>query len=382
MENRNNSKKGSRKVFKVIWGSIPWLVVLVLLVLAVMFGIRIFRESKRIKQERLAAYIENRPPVNVVTQVARPVKIVDRINLPAVIAAWEDLTIFAEVSGKIISLSVEEGDNVNKGDILALIDKRDYENRLKQVKASFDLAKLDYDRISKLVKTNAASQSQLDSVTTKLEEASSSLSAAQLNIERCTIVAPISGFINKRFAQLGLLMNHSDPLFQILDTGRVKVEVGIPETDVHAISNLSKAEITVEALDNKKVIGKKVFLSRQPETFARVYNLKLAVDNEEGLLRPGMFARVDLVKASYPDSLVVPLYSIITDGDKNYLYIVNDETAHYREVSLGILEGWRVQITGGLNPYDRVIVVGQRNLEDGQKVKVIRTIEDSLVSEK
>jgi membrane fusion protein (multidrug efflux system) len=161
-----------------------------------------------------------------------------------------------------------------------------------------------------------------------------------------------------------------------LDTRQVKVEVGIPESDVQAINNLEEADITVEALNNLKVKGKKVFLSRQPESFARVYNLKLVVENPENLLRPGMFARVDLVKKRYPDSFVVPLYSVITNADEHYLYVVNDETTHYRPVKLGVLEGWMVQVLEGLKSNDKVVVVGQRNLEDGQRVKVIRTIRD------
>jgi membrane fusion protein (multidrug efflux system) len=266
---------------------------------------------------------------------------------------------------------------VKKGEVLAQIDPRDYQNRLNQIQAAYNLARSDFKRISKLAKTDAASQAQLDIIQARLKETGSSLVAAKLDLERCTIIAPISGFINKRFAKLGLLVSRSDPLFQILDTSRVKVEVGIPESDVQAISNLEEAEITIEALKNLKVKGKKVFLSRQPESFARVYNLKLEVENPDNhLFRPGMFARVDLIKERYPDSFVVPLYSVITNNDEHYLYVVNDDTAHYRPVKLGVLEGWYVQVVEGIKPKDRVVVIGQRNLEDGQSVKVIRTIRD------
>ncbi|MBN2373114.1 efflux RND transporter periplasmic adaptor subunit [bacterium] len=368
--------KRSIKILTYIWGVIPWLIVCLLLISSVIIGIRISREKKRIKEEKLAGYQNNRPPLNVVVQEVQPTEVEDRINLPATIAPWEDLTILAEVSGAIISISVKEGDTVKEGDILAQIDPRDYENRLNQIQASYSLAQLEFDRISRLAKTSAASQAQLDSVQSRLHEISSSLESAKLDLERCTTKAPIPGFINKRFAKIGLLVSRADPLFQILDTRRVKVEVGIPESDVDAINDLKEAEITIDALNNLKVTGKKAFLSRQPESFARVYNLKLEVENPDNLLRAGMFARVNLVKKRYPDSLVVPLYSVVTNENEHYVYVVNDETAHYRPIKLGVLNGWQVQVTDGLKPYERVIVVGQRNLEDGQKVKVIRTISD------
>ncbi|MGA1865135.1 MAG: efflux RND transporter periplasmic adaptor subunit [bacterium] len=369
-------ENNSENIIKYLWGIGPWLAVTALLIIAVMLGLRISSEKKRIKEEKLAAYKNERPPATVIVQEVQPAEVVDRINLPAIISPQEDLTVLAEVGGPIVSISANEGDIIKKGDVLAQIDPRDYQNRLNQVQASFNLANLDFERISKLAKTDAASQSQLDTIQARLKETRSSLSAAKLDLERCTITAPISGFINKRFAKLGLLVSRSDPLFQILDTSRVKVEVGVPESDVEAISNLQEAEITIEALDNLKVKGEKIFLSRQPDSFARVYNLKLEVKNPDNLLRPGMFARVDLIKARYPDSFVVPLYSVITNNDEHYLYIINDDKAHYRPVKLGVLEGWQVQIVEGIKPNDRVVVVGQRNLEDGQSVQIIRTIRD------
>lgn len=369
-------EKRSTKILKYIWGVIPWLVLCLLLILAGRLGLKISRQKKRIKEEKLAAYQNNRPPANVVVQNLEPTEITERINLPATIAPWEDLTILAEVSGQIVFLWAKEGDTIKKGDPLAQIDPRDYQNRLKQIQATFHLTQIEFNRISKLTKTNAASQAQLDSIQARLDETQSALAAAKLDLERCTITAPIAGFINKRFAQEGLLVSRSDPLFQILDTRQVKVEVGIPESDVEAISTMQEAQITVEALDNLEVKGKKVFLSRQPESFARVYNLKLKVENPDNLLRPGMFARVDLVKSRYPDSMVVPLYCVMTEADEYYLFVINDESAHYRPVKLGVLDGWQVQITEGLKPNEKVVVIGQRNLEDGQKVKVIRTIHD------
>jgi len=369
-------KKNSDHVLKYLWSMGPWLVVLILLGGSIMLGLGIARKKNRIKEEKLAAYKENRPPVNVVVQEVQPTEVVDRINLPATIAPLEDLTVLAEVTGPIISISVREGDMVQRGEVLARIDPRDYKNRLNQIQAAYELAQLDFKRISRLARTDAASQAQLDAIQARLKETTSSLAAAKLDLERCTITAPISGFINKRFAKPGLLVSRSDPLFQILDTSRVKVEVGVPESDVQAINNLEEAEIIVEALNNMTVKGKKVFLSRQPETFARVYNLKLEVENPENLLRPGMFARVNLVKERFADSFSVPLYSVITNNDEHYLYIVNDDTAHYRKVKLGVLEGWMVQVVEGLRPRERVVVIGQRELEEGQAVNIIRTIRD------
>ena len=369
-------KKISIKLLKFIWETIPWVLVTLLLIICILLGLNVSKKKKRIKEEKLAAYNDFRPPLNIVVQEAEPTLVVDKITLPAVISPWNDLTVLAEATGKIISLFVKEGNVVSEGDILAKIDPKDYQNRLMQTEANYNLAQTEYNRISKLIKNNISTKALLDSAEANLKNTQASIEAAKIDLTRCTITAPISGFINEKFISKGSLVNHSDPLFQILDTKRVKVEVGIPESDVYAINNIKEAQITVEALDNLELVGKKIFLSRQPNTFARAYNLKLAVDNPKYILRPGMFAKVTLVKAKYPDSFLVPLYSVMNNNNEHFLYIINNEKAYYSAVKLGVMNGWQVQILSGLKPNDKVVVVGQRNLEDGQDVTIIRTIKN------
>ena len=90
-----------------------------------------------------------------------------------------------------------------------------------------------------------------------------------------------------------------------------------------------------------------------------------------------MFARVELVKKKYTDALVVPLYAVINQGDERFVFIENDGKAKRRPVELGILAGWQVQVTSGLNADEKVIVVGHRLLSDGHSVKVIKNVQNA-----
>ncbi len=176
------------------------------------------------------------------------VTIEDALNLPGVISPWEDLLVRTEVSGQIIEAPVKEGDLVIKGQVLARLDRRDYENRLAQEESAYHLAKLEYDRFVKLSKMKATSEAELDSSLARLKETKANLASAKLDLERTVIIAPMSGYINRLDAKVGLLVNRPDPIAQILDTNKIKVEIGIPESDIDAIQNLEKARITVEAL--------------------------------------------------------------------------------------------------------------------------------------
>ena len=150
--------------------------------------------------------------------------------------------------------------------------------------------------------------------------------------------------------------------------------IGIP---VAAVMGLEEAEVIIEALENRRVKGKKVFLSSQPRTMARLYDLELMVSNPDGQILPGMFGQVELVKKVFDQALSVPLYAVITQGDDRFVYVEKDGQAEKRLIKLGVLIGWHVLVKEGLHPEERVIVVGHRFLDDGQAVKVIKNVSHS-----
>ncbi len=199
---------------------------------------------------------------------------------------------------------------------------------------------------------------------------------ARLALSRTRITSPICCLLNELKAKEGDFVSVADPVAQILQLDQVKVTVGVPESDVAAIFDLDEAEVLIEALGKRRVRGRKVFLSRQPRTLARLYDLELVVPNPDRRILPGMFARVELVKRVFNQALAIPLYGVITQGNERFVYIEKDGRAKKRAVKLGALVGWQVHITSGLNADDRVIVVGHRLLDDGQQVEVIKNVID------
>jgi membrane fusion protein (multidrug efflux system) len=122
--------------------------------------------------------------------------------------------------------------------------------------------------------------------------------------------------------------------------------------------------------------AEKHFLSPAPENTARLYNLELKVDNPEGEILTGMFVRADIIKNQVENSIVIPFYSVISRNDEQYVYLEKDGIALKRAVSVGIMENWLVEVVEGLSPGDHLIVEGHRDVEDGQKINIIRTLED------
>ena len=372
--NRSDSKT---RILRFLWGIIPWLMVALILVFIVIMGGWIKEKKVRLAEAKKAAMKKEVPAVKVITLTLKTRHLKDKINLPAEVAAYEDLWVKAEVRGQVVKILVDEGQTVKKGQIFIQLDDRDYRTRLARIEANYKLTKLDYDRIAALAKKKVVGAAKLDEIEAQLKDVTAQLSEAQLALSRTKITAPIGGRLNEIKAKLGNFIDVGDPVAQILQFDKVKVTVGVPESDVAAIFDLEEAEVIIEALQKLRVKGRKIFLSRQPRTLARLYDLELMVPNPDGRILPGMFARVELVKRVFNRALAVPLYAVITQGDERFVFIEKDGRARRRNIELGILVDWQVQVTSGLKAGERVIVVGHRFLDSGQPVEVIKNVSDS-----
>lgn len=365
-----------RRIIIWLWGRLPAVALLILIIIIIGMCSQIKSQSERIKAEKLAAIKSERPAVNVVVLEVASRLIRDRLELPGEVEPNMELKILAEVRGKVENLAVEEGDFVKKGDLIAQIDKRDYENALSSASASYSLASKNFDRVKELHEKELVSRAELDSAQAELQRLESTVKSAKLNLTRCSIKAPFDGTINKLDAKEGLLLNAGELVAVILDISSVKVSVGIPESDVDAVKKLKTFDVSIDALDGKTVKGRKVFLSKSPDSRARLYELQLTVNNPGEEILPGMFARVDIVKESVADGVSVPLYAVVNRDNENFVFVEKEGTAQARLVELGIVEGWLIQISKGLEPGERVIVVGQRSLDEGQGLNVARVISD------
>jgi len=341
---------------------------------------------QRTKLDRQIAYVNKQiaahklevapqaPDINVVSLKLQPETIQDRINLPGVVEPWVKFNIVAEVRGEVKKKLIEKGVSITKGDIIALLDTRDYEIALQAAKASYDTALSSMKRLDKLYKEQLASRSQIDDITAQVERFKAQFDSATLNLERCTIRSPISGIINDLYFEKGQYVNISDPVAEVLQMDKVKISVGIPESDVNAMNSVTEFDVKFDALEGRSFCAAKYFLSKSSDAQARLYKLELEMDNASGEILPDMFARVEIVKREVLDALSVPIYSIITLNDEQTVYVVKGNAAHARKVKIGIQEGWRIEIKEGLDVGDQVIVVGQRRVSDGQEVNVIRTL--------
>jgi membrane fusion protein, multidrug efflux system len=373
MENHHILKdpKKERPLLKMIWGSLPPLFLIIMIIILAM---NISSKTKTMEEAKKAALKKEDPSTNVVTMKATPMPIRDRINLPGVIEPWVKLKILSEVSGKVIQKLKDEGATVQKGDLIAVIDSREYENALVSAKSVYQAALASKERVEKLYNEKLSTRSQMDDALAMLETQRAMMDNAALNVERCSIRSPLSGILNKLYIETGDYLSATSAVADILQIDQVKVTIGIPESDVNAIRQVDHFEVKIDALDGKLFQAKKHFFSKSSDSTARLYDLVLIIQNTEGSILPDMFARVEIVKQKIENAIALPLFSIITIDNEYIAFVVKDNIIQSRKIELGIQQGWRVQVTRGIEPDEHVVVVGQRSVSEGQKVNIIKTV--------
>lgn len=380
MKTQNSDKKNSLRDslwLRRVWGMLPLLSFILLVGVIVVLQTWIKSEGEIIKERKAKELAGEKPPVNVVALALKPGPIREQMSLPGTVQPWVELNVVSEVRGKIVTKKVAEGQKVRSGDILAEIDKRDYRNAYSSARAAWRAAKAAHERISALYKDQLATQSQMDDALAALETSQANMDTAALNLERCTIRSPMDGVVDKVYIEKGQFMNSADPVADILQIDRVKVVVGIPESDVDAVRQVAEFKVRIDALGGKTFKGRQHYLAKSAQTLARSYQLEVAIDNPEGEILPDMFTRVEIVKHQVDSGLAVPLFSLVNSKGTQSVYLAENGHARLVPVQTGIQEGWQVQVTEGLKPGARVIVVGQKDVKDGAPVQVLRTVEDA-----
>lgn len=378
---------GERQINKK---AVYWTVVSAVVFLTFFFGYIYTAGEKPPVEKRIAVELDE----------VRTGSIEETMELTGWIRAEKIADIRSKVAGRIESLQlsadngdsvvVEEGLVVKKGQQLAVIDHDIYLAQLEAVRADVEAqkveladAKRERKRMVGLYEGGSATEQAKDKAVTaaklavaRLALAGANLELAEINLRESRIVSPIDGIITARHIDEGNLINTGDRIVTVAKLNTVKVVVAAAERYSSVICAGMPAKVRVDAF-GERVFETEVYsvypvLDEQTHTV----QIEVRINNEELLLKPGMFARVTLITQRRDNVVVVPR-DVILGGkvDEPYVYVVEDDVASKRLVKMGITQGDMCEITEGLRTGERLVVNGMHYLTDGTAVEVVR-IED------
>jgi len=315
-------------------------------------------------------------------------RISEKLFYTGTLEAWEKVNITPDVGGKIARIYVNEGDRVSKGQVLAELDIEAIELQLKQAEAAqavaqarYNDAKVNLERMGRLIKEKAVSEQQYEQVKLGFEAADAQLAQAQaaVNLARHSLdvsimKAPFGGIIGSKNADVGDVINPmmgsfspTSGVLTLVNFSRIKIRVEISSTDIPRVKKGQAALLRVPALPGQEFRGtvNVVNLAADPQT--KKFGVEVTVDNPDLLLRPGTFGEVVLEVSTHEDALVVPQKAIL---DNNHVFIAQGGKAVKREITLGLQNTALIEIRSGLAEGELVIVEGNFGLEDGAPIEI------------
>jgi RND family efflux transporter MFP subunit len=307
-------------------------------------------------------------PLPVQTAPAQIGDLYARYQASANIASDGEAQVPARVDGEVIELLVEEGDAVVQGQILARVDGERLRLRMLQSEAVFRQRSSEYRRQRQLHEQGLVSRAAFESLKFAVDEYSAAHDIDRLNYSYTEIRAPIGGVISARYIRLGQQVSNGDLAFRISDTSRLLATLKLPQRELARFRAGQQASLTVDAYPG---IVFDAGIERLSPTIDRQngsIRATVGIDNRDGKLAPGMFARFELLYEKHAASLAVPAQSIVQEDGETLVYRVADGKAERRVVTVGIVTGDRVQILSGLEAGDQVITSGTGGLKQGTQV--------------
>lgn len=360
--------------------------------------------------------------VDVTTAAAITRSLQRSVEVVGSLAADEEVIVSAQVPGELSQLNVDFGSYVSQGQVIAVIDQRDAKLKVEQAeatlkqtmarlgmsglkegdrfdpnqnadvrvaKASLDWAQTDMDRAAKLVENGDVSRSIYDQAVTQhnlakarhqaaldavnqqlavVEQQRSALSLARKAITDTVVRSPISGAVKEKFANRGSYLAVGGRIVSLVKINPLRLRADIPESSSAAVRKGQTMNLTVEALAGRTFSGRIVRIGPSLSEQTRALTVEAEVGNSGNQLRPGMFAKSQLITSKDAPAIMVPALAVISNAGLNKVFLIENGKAVERIVKIGITDGDLIEIVEGIKDGDIVAISNSDKLKTGTVV--------------
>lgn len=316
------------------------------------------------------------PPPNVEKPVAvrlltlTPRRQDDVSRLTGRVLPRREAVLGVEEEGVITERLADAGDRVSAGQTLLRVDSRLSQAVRRQAEIEAADAARDLRRLRDLGASGAVSTADREAAESREARAQVALDEARTRLEQCAVRAPFDGVIDARWVEAGEFAARGKAAFRLVDLGGAKLRVAVPERDVAAVRADALVPFTLAAVPERVYTGCVSFVSLAADEGSNAFDVELRVDNADGRLRAGMIAEVALTRRQREAALVAPLAAVVPSKGENVVFLEQGGRAVRRVVQLERAQGSETVLTAGVVAGDRLVVEGQRMLQDGALLDV------------
>jgi membrane fusion protein (multidrug efflux system) len=329
----------------------------------------------------------------------KPDSISSFLELTANLEAINEAQVYSKIQEEVIAIPKNVGSRVNKGEVIVELDSRLLLQNLKQaeaslqsVEANYNQIKQEYERYQRLYKENAVSQQQYDMMNASMLSSEGALAQAKAvcqqakeNYENAFIKAPFNGVVGNIYFFEGQMVTMGKPVVKIVNTNLMKALLDVPDIHINKIQLEQNVIARFPMIENRIFKGIIDKIDPAIDPLSRTIQVEVIFENKTKELKSGMYGLFKIELEKHRDTFIVPDNAIIRQTEvrinpetgetythrRCYVYKVDADSARLIRVRLGIEESNRIELTDGVALNDSIIVVGQKLVKDGQKVRVI-----------
>lgn len=325
-------------------------------------------------------------PVRVAVPEFKPM--FQTVELSGEILPEKQADIYARVQGSVSSVRKQIGEYARAGEIVATIEDAPFrqearraEATLRQSQAALAAAMTTYNRAKLLAVKEFTSKQELETAEAQLaiakartESDSAVLENARITLSYCTITAPFSGYITRRYVDAGATIGSSPIIYTIVDVSALKIRVEIPEKSLAAVQEITAAELMADAVPAAKFTATLLRVNAALDRTTRTATAEYHITDPKHLLKPGMYATLHLQSGNRNAVLTLPKESLLSDDAGKYVMLAvnknGKKVARKQSVGTGLSDDMHTEIRNGLSLTDTVIVAGQQNVRDKGEVLI------------
>ncbi len=269
--------------------------------------------------------------------------------------------------GILEQVAVKEGDVVKKGSSIAKVHSSELVNTRRIAAATLEQAEDGYARLKKVHESGSIPEIKWKEMVANLEKARASADLADDMIRESVLKAPFSGVVAARYVEVGANLSPLQPVVRLINTDGVTVKISVPENEISKIKIGEEAQVVVTALNDRQYQGRVVEKGMLAALLSHSYDVKIALDNDDGLLFPGMIGKVSL-QSELCVGIVIPSNIVLLDNNSKFVWVVEGGRAHKRPVEMLGYSGKGVIVKDGLRQGDSIIVEGYQKVSGNMKV--------------
>jgi membrane fusion protein (multidrug efflux system) len=322
--------------------------------------------------------VQPAPPVEVRTTHLASGPITRSVVLPAQVIPYQQATLYAKVSGYLKAITVDKGDKVAVGAVLAYIEIPELGAARARQQAELRAASADYQRLQKaLARTpDLVVPDTVDQARGRFEVAQAKLLESETLLGYATITAPFAGVITERHVDPGALIqagNTSSAIVSLMDFSRVRLQVAVPEIEAARVAVGQPVEVVTENLQGRHFDGEVTRITYALDIRSRTMLTEAILRNSDLALRPGMLVTVRLGIEHKEQATLMPVEALVTERTSTFAYTVANGKVAKHAIRIGFDDGKNVEVVEGIKGDEAIVLAAGHKLTDGQAVQVVNT---------